>query len=441
MSPDVVHLIVLGLARRTPVIVGFCTAPCRAGTSSTRLLTGGITRRPGVVSPYDIGATILSLTGAPRPSGFIGRPLASEPNPGAIGSLDSLERRLVRDASAGSTAAVVTDAITVSVLVFGILLVALGRAGIAARGAAGGWTAVAVGYPASRFLSSSIGVVRAVPVLLAFVLGAALLSPGRRRRTAALFFGIALATPALFVVAALNPGGEPGLSIWGNPLTSWRFFGMQNAWAATIAGGVVVWGVLAGIGTAALVAISFVVAAVMGAPTVGANFVGVLTFAFGAALAALTLARKRTGPFQVVVATAVAGLAFLGSLLADIGSPVSHGGRAAKRISDGGIATAWDFVTGRLRLNLDLIRGFWGGVVWVTLFVVTLLLLARWGAKVGDGPLVARTAVWAGAMMALASFALEDSGFYSGTTMLGAALAAWIVTKASPVETAPAGGG
>jgi hypothetical protein len=218
---------------------------------------------------------------------------------------------------------------------------------------------------------------------------------------------------------------------------------MQNAWAATIAGGVVVWGVLAGVGTAALVAIAAAIAVAMGAPTIGANFVGVLTFAFGASLAALTLVRGKVKPVHVFIAGASALVAFLLALLADVGSPVSHGGRAAKSISDGGISTAWDYVTGRIRLNIDLIRGFWGGPIWVTVFLVTLVVLALWGSKANEGPLRGRTAVWAGAAMALASFVLEDSGFYSGTTMLGAAAAGWIVVQAaiSSPATGSSGGG
>ena len=435
-------ILFLGIGSRTPVIAGVCPASCRSGSASAALLKGGVTRRPGLITPYDVGATILTLTGAARPSDFIGKPLVAEPRANASRYIDGLERRLVRDASAGSTPAVVTDAITVVVLLFGVMLVFAGRPGIAARGAQGGWMAVAVGYPVSRFLSTGNGAVRAIPVAVAFVFGAAL-SHRRSTGTARLFLGLAVAAALMFAIAPLNPGGEPGLSIWGNPLTSWRFFGMQNAWAATIAGGVVVWGVLAGLGTRMLVVVATLVAVVMGTPTLGANFVGVLTFAFGAALAALALARRRVELVHVIIAGATAVLAFLLALLADVGSPVSHGGRAAKRISDGGITTAWDFVTGRIQLNIDLIRGFWGGVLWVVLFIITLLFLARWGAKSSECPSQARTAVWAGSMMALASFVLEDSGFYSGTTLLGAALAGWIVTQAtiSSAATEPSGGG
>jgi hypothetical protein len=395
------------------------------------MLTGGISRRPGIVTPYDLGATLLGLSGAARPSDFIGLSMVSETRADAMDAIDRLQRRLVRDASVGSTAAVVTDTIMVFVLVLGVGLVAAGRAPIAARGAQGGWAAITIGYPASLFLSGGSGTVRAIPVLIAFVLGTAL-DPKRSVRTARIFLGIALATAVLFAVSPLNPGGEPGLSIWGNPLTSWRFFGMQNAWAATVAAGIVVWGVLAGLGTTAVVSVAAIAAVVMGAPTLGANFVGVLTFTFGAALAALALARRKVEPVQVVIAGASSVVAFLISLLADIGSPVSHGGRAAKRISEGGISTAWDFITGRIRLNLDLIRGFWGGVIWVAVMFVALALMIAWGARVARGPERGRVAVWAGASMALASLVLEDSGFFSGMTLLGAALAAWIVIQVRP---------
>jgi hypothetical protein len=201
-----------------------------------------------------------------------------------------------------------------------------------------------------------------------------------------------------------------------------------------------VWGVVAGLGVAALMLVAALAAVVIATPTIGANFVGVLTFTFGAVLAILAMARRRIHVVQIAIAGVVAVGAFLLALLADVGSPVSHGGRAAKRISEGGISTAWDFVTGRLKLNVELIRGFWGGVIWVAVMFVTLAWMIVWSTRVENGALRGRVAVWAGALMALSSLVLEDSGFYSGMTLLGGALAACIILSARLTEPLPSAG-
>jgi hypothetical protein len=235
------------------------------------------------------------------------------------------------------------------------------------------------------------------------------------------------------VIAPLNPGGEPGLSIWGNPLVSWRFFGVQNVQAAIIASGIVVWGVLAGLAAPVLAVVAMGAAVVMGAPAIGANFVGVLTFVFGAAVAITALVRRRTSVGNVTASAVVAIGAFVLALLADAGSPVSHGGRAARRISSDGWSAAWDLIEGRLRLNVELIRDFSGGWIFVSVLLVTLVALIAWGMRSDLEPLGGRVAVLAGALMALASLVLEDSGFYSGAVL-------WFVAANAFLLVAPARG-
>ncbi|MFY9586704.1 MAG: hypothetical protein WAT66_04535, partial [Actinomycetota bacterium] len=253
----------------------------------------------------------------------------------------------------------------------------------------------------------------------------------------------------LVLVAPLRPGGLPGAAIWGDPLISWRFTGMQNFEVSFLAVCVVVWAVLAGLKPLALGLVAFAATVIIGAPTVGSNFVGVLTIAFGASLAVMALADGRVKRWHVLVSGGLAVAAFAVSLLADAASPVSHGGRAARRISEGGFSTLVDFVQARLRLNLDLIRSFklGTGFVLMAMMLVVVALLLRWGARTG-APQRGRAAVWAGAAMALSSLVLEDSGFYSGPIMLVGAAAAWMIVTASeePAELsssdpASAGGG
>jgi len=436
--------VVLGLAAQTPVLVGIVGGESRQTPGAGGfLLSGGLARRPAIVTPYDLAVTILARVGASKSNAFIGSELGLVPptdpsHVSALPEVHQIEARFVRDARSGPALAQVATALALASIIGGLALWGLGRRDLAVRCGHAAWL-VMVGYEAALFVSSGRAEIRVIPVIAA--LGIGLFFPRRDPRSyARLAFGMAMALAALEVIAALRPGGEPALSLWGNPLVSWRFFGLQNGEAAIVASGVVVWGTLAGLATPALALVSVAAALVIGAPHLGANFVGVLTFAFGAALVVFALERRRVEAWHLITSTAIAVGAFVVSLLADVGSPVSHGGIAARKISEGGLKTAWGFVRARLELNLHLIRGTAGGFLWVALVFVTAVLLARWGAKDWTR---GGAVVWAGAMMSLSSLVLEDSGFYSGAVLLLPVAAAWMMWSFvnSPRDDLPAGAG
>ncbi|MGH2794458.1 MAG: hypothetical protein ACRDKG_09145, partial [Actinomycetota bacterium] len=102
-------------------------------------------------------------------------------------------------------------------------------------------------------------------------------------------------------------------------------------------------------------------------------------------------------------------------------------GRAAQKISSGGLSAAWDLIEGRLRLNWELIRDFTGGVLWVIGLVISLGVLINWGLHTEKGPFPGRVAVLGGALMAFASLVLEDSGFYSGAVLWFVTADAWLL--------------
>jgi hypothetical protein len=426
-------VIVLGVGDRSPVRIGICEGACeRREPSTPGVLTGAVTRRPGIVTPYDIGATILARFGvSPIPDGFVGRRLTSEPDADANYRVDSLARRLERDDSFApglAASAVGTGGLLV---IFAWLLRRARRTALAMRLAQAA-VFVLPGWILAEFIPSSAWGVRAIPIFAGALLGAAMKPRDPLRTMARVGFGSALVFAVLVAIAPLNPGGEPGLSIWGNPLVSWRFFGVQNVQAAIIASGTVVWGVLAGLAAPVLAVVALAAAVVTGAPAIGANFVGVLTFVFGAAVGITALVRRRLSLGQLLASGAVAAGAFVLALLADAGSPVSHGGRAARRISNDGWSAAWDLIEGRVRLNVELIRDFSGGWIFVALLLVTLVTLIAWGRRAEQGPLRARVAVLAGALMALASMVLEDSGFYSGAVLWFVAADAWLLVTLAP---------
>ncbi len=432
--------LIFGVGPQTPILVGLCEKPChtagRTSPLSSGMLKGGVARRPGIVTPYDVGVTILRLAGLNPPEGFVGGRLHAAEELDTVSRIDSLAGRLERDDSfaPGLAASAVGSG---GLLVIFAWLSRLRRTVLAMRLAQAA-VFVLPGWVLAEFIPSSAWGVRAIPIFVGVLLGAAIKPRDPIRTMARVGFGSAAAFAVLVAVAPLNPGGEPGLSIWGNPLVSWRFFGVQNVQAAIIASGIVVWGVLAGLAAPVLAVVAVAAAIVTGAPAIGANFVGVLTFVFGAAVAVTALIRRRASVGQLLGSGALAVGAFVLALLADAGSPVSHGGRAARRISSDGWSAAWDLIEGRLRLNVELIGDFSGGWIFVALLLVTLAALIAWGLRTEQGPLRARVAVLAGGLMALASMVLEDSGFYSGAVLWFVAADAWLlVTLASKPEVTP----
>ena len=420
-------VILVSIGERTPVLVGVCDSPCRLRGPPSGILTGSITRRPGIVTPYDIGATILDRLDISRqPPSVAGDPLRRESADDPAERLDSLARRLERDDSYAPGLAATTVTLGVVTISLSYGLFRRGRREAALRVAQGA-VFILPGWALSLFVPTGRWQLRGLVVLGGVLFGASLRIRQPLRTMAKVGLVSALAFLVLNAVASLNPGGEPGLSIWANPLVSWRFFGLANVPAAIIASGVVIWGVLAGLTLPVFAVLSVLAAVVTGAPTVGANFVGVLTFAFGAAAVTIALQRRRTNLSQVAIAGVISVAAFALALLADAGSPVSHGGRAAQKISSGGLSAAWDLIEGRLRLNWELIRDFTGGVLWVIGLVISLGVLINWGLHTEKGPFPGRVAVLGGALMAFASLVLEDSGFYSGAVLWFVTADAWLL--------------
>lgn len=404
---------------RTPIWISL------GGSAGSGMLGNGIARRPGIVTPYDIAATILEQQGVPRPKGFIGRPLRVLRGAGDASAIDRLAERLERDDDFGQSLAAATVTVGLALgLAIPMLLVLAGRRQWAARVATGGAFATA-GYLGALFVPSPRGDVRALVVVGAALLGAAARPHDRVRFVGGLFLAVSAAMAVLTIWAALRPGGEPALSIWGNPLVSWRFFGLQNFEVAFLGGGIV-GAVALGLAAPAVAAIGVAVLAISGAPVLGANFVGVLTFGLGAALAVVATARRRFEWWQLLLAGVIAVAAFVLALLSDTGSISSHGGRAVDRISTGGLDAAVDVVRERLTIGADAIRAMPGGPVWVGLIVLVVLGMIWWALRAADRPLGPRVAIVGGLAAALAVLALEDSGVKASVPAGFPALMIWV---------------
>jgi hypothetical protein len=397
------------------------------------LLGNGIARRPGIATPYDVATTVLAQFDLRPPSDFVGRPLhvvRGAGGPGTEGGakvLDDLARRLARDAGheQSLTAYTVSAGIGLGGLV-PLFLTFAGKRRLALRAAGGGVTASA-GYLIAQFIPSPRGDVRALAVGGAFVAGAILSRKRDPVRWAAGVFGVvAFATAVLAVWAALRPAGEPALSLWGNPLESWRFYGLRNFQVAFLCAGAVVGAAALGARSMALAVLAGAAALIAGAPDIGANYVGVLTLVFGAALAVFVLARGGFRWRDAAGALLVGGAAFVGALIADTGTVSSHGGRAAERISDGGMGALLDVVRNRLAVNGDKILSMPGGPLWVLLIAAITIGMLVWAVRSRGASLSVRAAVGAGAAMTLAVMALEDSGLGAGTITAYGPMAIWI---------------
>lgn len=294
---------------------------------------------------------------------------------------------------------------------------------------AGGGATASAGYLVAQFVPSPRGDVRALAVLAAFLLGI-LLSLRRDpvRLAAGVFAAVAVATAVLAVWAALRPAGEPALSFWGNPLVSWRFFGLRNFQVSFLAAGAVVGAAALGARPLVLALTGGAAAFVAGSPAIGANYVGVLTLVFGAALAAFTVAAGKLRVRGALLAVLIAGVAFVGALAADTGSVSSHGGRAAERISEGGAEALARVVGDRLAVNGDKIVSMPGGPAWVALIGLGAIGFLAWTLRARAPGAGVLAAVGAGAAMTLAVLALEDSGLAAGTITAYGPMAVWIAS-------------
>ncbi len=405
--------VVFGTAARAPLIVGVAGKQPFDG-----VLGGGIARRLGVATPYDVAFTLLNLHGLDRPPGVAG--IRLNPYPAPPRSLERLSARLERDAGSDTGVAAATIAVILGggiVLTIGLLLAGAGR--LAMRSARGGAAGV-IGYVASLFVPSGRAEVRAVPIVLAFVAAAAapLGDPARTRRQIGWILAAgSLAIACLTIAAAFLPDGEPALSLWGNPLESWRFFGLRNHLSSMLA--------LGALGASLLVkdpsrrplaaGVAGVAAAVViGAPALGANFVAVPTMVAGAAFSVFVLLRGRPALLGALGAGAAGTLAFGLALLADSASPLSHGGRAVARVRAGGLDALIRFLDIRFRLNIEEIRGLWGGIAWTALLFAGLVAIFVWAARDETLPRPERAVMAGGSLAALAALALEDTGFLAG---------------------------
>jgi len=409
---------VVGVAPRTPLTVGVIGIP--------GVLSGGIAARAGVATPYDLAASVLASLGIRGARGVIGVPLKVAATADAAARIDALSFRMLRDASYGPGLAWATAVAGVLGCVIAFFALRRRRNRVAAALARAA-SIVPAGYVAALFVPSARWEVRAVVVLATFAAGGVWPARNTRRFCGRALVGTAAVVAVLAAVAAMRPDAEPALSLWGDPLNSWRFFGLRNHLAAFVAGGAVAGAALLGVSARVLVVAGLAGAVVVGAPQLGANFVAVFTLVLGAGVAVgiRSSGKVRVPHLAVAGVAAVAGFGL--ALVADARTPVSHGGRALNTVRSGGARAAWRFIADRAALDYREVAS--GGVAGFAGFAgvaVVLVALFVWAARTHAAPSQVRAAVAGGAVAAFAALFVEDSGFFTGAILALYPAVAWL---------------
>lgn len=407
--------------RATPVALGRIGRE-GAGTA-TRLagLTSDSTRREGVVAPEDVPATVLS---------FLGRPL---PEDGAAIRVEGEaptrlhERYLeVRRVRFPLQVGVLGFDLAVLLGAFSFLLLGPRWPGLAR--ALGFWVLTAVALPVLLLPISALPDVTwdsALATLGLFMVAVVLAATwaGRRSPTTAVAVVGAVGLSVLAVDAATGWEASMIPVLGGGVFDGSRFFGLGNAYAGVLLGGVVV--VAAHLAPRAGVVLMVAAALFAGLPGLGSNLGAAVTLFAAAGLWYGLRLRRRLGALELAIAGAAAlvGTALLLLVHGVLAPEVTHIARAAEDAARSGPGDLVATVGRRLRINLEVTNEV--PAAWL---VVVALAAATWAAARRWGPL-RRDPEWRDAVLALSIAALV--GFIANDTGIGVAGLAFVFVAAA----------
>ncbi|MCG7309052.1 hypothetical protein [Brachybacterium sp. ACRRE] len=416
-------------------------------------LTSGSTHQDGVVLLTDVVPTILASHGESTPEGLPGQVFEGTParadGSGADGSGAGATDAVVRDtagirlATDRSAANVLVDGATWWALGSWLVLPALGllvllvprlaarrRLSAAARAAA---VCLPLG-PAAGLLAGAVPWWRAEhPALaltavvwgFALVLSAiALLGPWRRVR-----YGPAGAAGALLALAVLAESATGSQLQLGSPLGAQairggRFYGISNHLSGMVLAGTMIalLAVCARLArprtrVLAVIAIGIVVMGVSAAPTMGADFGGVLVLVPALGLLALMLSGIRVRWWHLLAVGGAAVVAVGGISVLDWLRPPAqrtHLGRFVDQVLSGEL---FDVVASKAQQNIDQVTTFWpllgvlllAAVLWLCSLVPTRAHMVRLAAFDARHPAArpVRIALGVGAWI---GYATNDTG-------------------------------
>ena len=361
----------------------------------TGMLTSRSTRRPGLVLNTDLTATVLQFYHAPLPAGLRGSPTMVAPGIGAFSRLAAMNRQMVATYTArGPVVKGYLFAVAVALLGTLALLLAGERARryrvLAPAPRLLRLLVIAVMLGPAVFLAAAAVHIHSVWGTTLFTLVTALAAAGalqRWVRDLRLVFAVIGACTLLLAVDVL--AGAPLLrqSIYSyDPIAGIRFYGMGNESAGALIGAVLL-GVFALLEyrkaprTWLLPAGALLLALVLliGAPSLGANFGGILAALIGFSVA-LVKARGRVTPR--VLAGTVAGACLVGAGLIALNVAISpdhqsHIGQVFVLAHQQGDGILVQTAQRKWEMNLRIIERAWWGIALIAAVVVFLMLRYR----------------------------------------------------------------
>jgi len=401
------------------------------------ILYSASTRWPGIISGFDLQATILAHLGIPLPPELLGRPLSARPHRAALAWLQQENQRLI--AVNNTRRPVLKGFVAIQIiLVLAALAIILTRPGrlqiyTSLRAALAGLTAIPLALLIHPFLGFH-GVVWEALYLIAFATVVGLLASRLKIHANYMIGWIALVTALSLSSDILLGSPLMRYSLLGfGPIGGARYYGIGNEYMGILLGAS-----LTGTATVldrfpafkrplvVLIGLSYAFwVYIVGAPWLGSNVGGgiALTVAYVVMLLLLLKKEIRRGRMlALAVGVALFLVATMG--LTDLlrsGASQSHLGKLAQLISNSGISSAFPLFLRKIRMNLTLIEyTIWTKALLSFIIVLWVLFYRPRGhlAKLAVGFPASFKGSWSAVVGSAAALLANDSGIVSAATAL-----------------------
>jgi len=398
------------------------------------LLATPTTRKPGIVTLYDIAPSISAYLKLPLTQSYTGRPWNVKPVAGNLNIIQDVEKRTVF--TSVLRPALVKGYVVIHLIVLASLLFFLvfdPRKGSYLAPFLLGLMAVPLAWLLTSFFPVTDTSTYIFLCLLIDVILVILSFRLARDKEFGPLIILCLATVAALLLDTVTGGALQRYSVLSyDPMGGARFYGIGNEYMGVILGATIT-------GVSLLVqrlrnypqwqricagGLFLMVLMVLGAPQLGSNFGGSLaaTFAFGYTF--LRLFNVRLQWFEVVLGILLVGVFCSGLLFLDYLKPPalrSHFGQFAFSLSTNGVIALKDVVMRKLAMNYKLIKyTIWTRVLLGTLLALGILFYRPVGifrSLLTKNPAVA-VGLSGGVLGAFAALIFNDSGIVAAATAI-----------------------
>lgn len=401
------------------------------------ILYSSSTRWPGIISGFDLQATILAHLGIPLPPELLGRPVSTRPHPDALTYLQQEHQRIVAVNNTRGTILKGFVVIQIILLLFALVVILTRptkpQLYFCLQAALAGITAVPLAlllHPALGFH----GVLWESLYLLIFATAAGWLALRINTQSNPIICWIALATALAISLDILAGSPLMRYSLLGfGPIGGSRYYGIGNEYMGILLGASLT-------GTATVLdrftayRPQFLVLTVLlyvfwtvtvGAPWLGSNVGGGIALTVAYVIMLLLLFRgdlRRGRMLAVAVGAAVLLVVIMGRIdLLRHSSDQSHLGKLAELVSSSGISSAFPLVLRKIRMNLTLIEYTIWTKALLTFIIVLWVLFYRPRGKLAEiaGRFPASfKGFWSAVVGSAAALLANDSGIVSAATAL-----------------------